>query len=278
MSLVINTNTASSNATATLGSTNGAFQQSLQRLSSGSKIIKPSDDAGGLAVAMKMSSANNRTAVVQSNVGNALSFLQTQDGALKTVAKILDRMSELKMMHTDGTKSNDDKTNYQTEFKALQTQLGNLAAEKFNGVDLFKAAGNIDVKITEDGAKSVSVTQANLAGDNGLKVGGVAANDLTDATNTIDSVGITIDNIITAIQNIATMRAQNGAESSQLMFANEMLTINKTNIEASISRIMDTDIAAESTRFARLNILTQAGTSMLAQANSAPQIALKLIG
>jgi len=274
MPLVINTNTTAASASNTLNATNSMLQKSLQRLSSGSKIINPEDDAGGLAVAMKMSAAANRNNVVQNNIGNALSFLQTQDGALKTTAKILDRMSELKMLHSDATKSDDDKANYQTEFAALQTQLTNLAGEKFNGVDLFVAAGGTkDVLTTEDGGTKISITQAGLTGDNGLKVGG--ATDITAAANKIGDV--TIANLVTAIQNIATMRAQNGAESSQLKFSQEMLEINETNLRASISRIMDVDVAKESTNLTKLQILNQSGIAMLGQANTTAQSALRLI-
>ncbi len=278
MPLVINTNTAASIAASTLNVSNSQLEKSLARLSSGSRITAPSDDAGGLAVAMKINSATKRTSAVLNNIGNALSYLQTQDGALQTVAKILDRMSELKVMHGDPTKSGSDRGNYATEFKALQMQLNNLTAEKFNGVDLFVAAAQtLDIAITEAGDKSVSITQAGLSGEDGLKVANQDANNLADAANAIDSVGITIENIRTAIQSIATMRAQNGAEASQLLFASDVLIVNRTNLEAARSRIMDTDIAAESSDLAKNTILVQAGIAMLGQANTLPQAALKLL-
>ncbi len=279
MPLVINTNTAASIAASTLNVSNSQLEKSLARLSSGCRITAPSDDAGGLAVAMKINSATKRTSAVLNNIGNALSYLQTQDGALQTVTKILDRMSELKVMHGDPTKSISDRGNYATEFKALQMQLTNLTAEKFNGVDLFVgAAQTLDIAITEAGDKSVSITQAGLSGEDGLKVANQDANNLADVNNTIDSNGITIENIRTAIQNVATMRAQNGAEASQLLFASDVLVVNRTNLEAAKSRIMDTDIAAESSDLAKNTILVQAGIAMLGQANTLPQAALKLLG
>jgi flagellin len=278
MPLVINTNTAASIAASTLNVSNSQLEKSLARLSSGSRITAPSDDAGGLAVAMKINSATKRTSAVLNNIGNALSYLQTQDGALQTVAKILDRMSELKVMHGDPTKSVSDRGNYSTEFKALQMQLNNLTAEKFNGVDLFVAAAQtLDIAITEAGDKSVSITQAGLSGEDGLKVANQDANNLADPNNAIDSAGITIENIRTAIQSVATMRAQNGAEASQLLFASDVLIVNRTNLEAARSRIMDTDIAAESSDLAKNTILVQAGIAMLGQANTLPQAALKLL-
>jgi flagellin len=258
-------------AATSLAETVSALQKSSLRMSSGSKVVEPRDDAGGLAVALKMQAASNRNSVVQNNVGNGLSLLQTQDGALKTTGKILDRMSELKMLNSDPTKNAADLGNYQTEFAALQTQLTNLKGETFNGVALFAAGDTtLSVKITEDGGKAVDLTQHDLAA--GLTIGGT---DITDAANTLDDV--TIDNLRTAIQNVATMRAKNGAQSSQLDFANQMLVINKNNLDASISRIMDVDVATESTKLAKFGILAQAGTAMLAQANQSPQLALSLL-
>lgn len=276
MSLVINTNTAASNAASILNSTNASLQKSLARLSSGVKIINPSDDAGGLAVSVKMEAAIKRNGAVQNNIGNAMSFLQTQDGALKTVGKILDRMSELKTLHQDPTKSTSDKANFQSEFSSLQNQLGNLKAESFNGVSLFaSSATSLSVSITEDGAKSVGISRAVLGDSTGLVISGT---DLTAAANSLGASGVTVANIRTAIENVATKRATNGAQSSQLQFAAETLSINKTNLEAAKSRIIDTDIAAESTSFARFQILAQAGSAMLAQANQLPQSALRLLG
>src|SRR5690606_10957929 len=118
---------------------NSMLQNSLARLSSGSKIVNPADDAGGLAVSMKMSAAIKRTSAANNNIQNAQSFLQTQDGAFGTATKILDRMSELKVLSQDVTKNDDDKANYDTEFQALKDQLASVAAEKFNGVSLMNA-------------------------------------------------------------------------------------------------------------------------------------------
>ena len=137
MSLVINTNTAASTAARNLNHSHSMLQKSLARLSSGSRITAPADDAGGLAVSMKMEAAIRRTDAASSNVANAVSFLQTQDGALKTSGKILERIAELKTLSTDVTKSASDIANYDTEFTALKAELTNQTTSKFNGVDLF---------------------------------------------------------------------------------------------------------------------------------------------
>src|ERR1044072_107274 len=137
MAVVINTNYAATVASNNLAASNSMLQKSLNRLSSGSKIVNPSDDAGGLAVSMKLSAAAVRQGAVATNIGNAVSLLQTQDGALKVTGKILERISELAVLYNDVTKSSSDKSNYDSEFVALTAQLTSNAGEKFNGVALF---------------------------------------------------------------------------------------------------------------------------------------------
>ncbi len=272
MSVVINTNTSATVAYGNLATSNAMLQKSLNRLSSGYKIVQPSDDAGGLAVSMKMTAAIRRTDATSTNVANAQSFLQVQDGALKTTGKILDRISELKTLSLDVTKSSDDKANYDTEFTALRAQLASLAAEQFNGVSIFAGAstGNtVNVSIDQANTQNVAITKANLNGTSGN------ISTITAATNL---AGVNVSDMTTAIQNVATSRAQNGAEYSRLGFAADMLSTNKQNLESANSRIIDVDVAAESTQMARYSILVQSGTAMLAQANSSSQIALRLLG
>jgi flagellin len=247
------------------------LQKSLNRLSSGSKIVSPADDAGGLAVSMKLSAAATRQGAVSQNIGDAVSYLQTQDGALQVAGKVLDRISELKTLYADPTKNSSDKANYDAEFTELQSQLTALSSEKFNGVSLF-GSSSLSLAVTEDGSTSsaVSISAINLNGTSG----GVSAITSTSATN-LGALSLT--NITTAIQNVATFRADNGAEQSRLSFASELLTVNKANLEAASSRITDVDVAAESTQLAKWNVLVQSGTAMLAQANQSAQVALKLL-
>jgi len=276
MSLSINTNTSASVAASNLNSTNMMLQKSLQRLSSGARIVDSSDDAGGLGVSMKMSAAIRRTEATNTNLSNAQSFLKTQDGAFATATKVLTRMAELTTLSQDVTKSTGDTANYQTEFAALQGQLTALGSGTFNGVGLFGAgtAGtSLTVYTNEDSTTSTTITRAALAGDTSIAAAiGTAASVATvsgaqSATATINS----------AISSLATMRAQNGSESSKLKFSQEMLVTNKNNLEAANSRIIDVDVAAESTQLARFNILQQAGTAMLAQANQTAQSVLRLL-
>ena len=285
----INTNTASSMAAYNVSGTNVQLQRSLQRLSSGSRINSSFDDAGGLAVSMKLSASIRRTEATQANVNNALSMLQTQDGVLKNAEKVVTRMSELVQLAADVTKSTNDTTLYQTEFQSLQSQLGSILGEEFNGVSMFTngasatpiTTGTLQVVTSQDGQQTINITKQDL-GSVGVYVGtasgsalnGVTANDVFQNVTTAAAAITTVDN---AIQNLATLRANNGAEQQRMNFAADMLAINKVNLESANSRIADLDIAAESANLARLNILQQAGTAMLAQANMASQSVLRLL-
>jgi flagellin len=273
MSVVINTNYAATIAANNLASSNTSLQRSLNRLSSGSKIVSPSDDAGGLAVSMKLSAAATRNSAVNNNIGNVTSYLQTQDGVLQTTGKVLNRMSELYTLYQDPTKNSTDLANYDAEFTQLQSELTSLGSEKFNGVNLFGTSGTVtSVKVSEDGSQSISLSAANVT-DTASGVGALTASSVTS----LGSSGLSLTTINTAIQNVATMRANNGAEQSRLGFASEVLTTNKANLEAANSRIVDVDVAQESTQLARWNVLVQSGTAMLAQANQSAQSALRLI-
>jgi len=265
--IIINTNISAVDATNNLNRSNTALQKSLNRLSSGSKIISPADDAGGLAVSMKMSAALKRNMVTQDNIANAVSFLQTQDGSLKTAGKIMERISELATLYSDPTKSSTDKSNYSTELNQLTSQLTQIQAESFNGVSMFAtSSSSLSVSINEDGTQSVNVTKANLN------------SSVTTITSATTLSGITVADTTSGINSIATLRATNGAQTNRLQFAADLLVVNKVNLESANSRILDTDIAQESTNFARLNILVQSGAAMLSQANASAQVALKLLG
>jgi len=269
MSVVINTNYAATVASNNLAASNNSLQKSLNRLSSGSKIVSPSDDAGGLAVSMKLTAAAKRQGAVNNNIGNSVSFLQTQDGVLKVAGKVLDRISELKTLYVDPTKNSTDLANYDAEFTSLQAQLSALTNEKFNNVSLF-GTNNLSVPVTDDGNTSSAVTiKGRDMTSTATGIGGLTVTTITTLS------GINLSDITGAIQNVATMRAQNGAEQSRLGFAAELLTVNKANLEAASSRIMDVDVAEESTQLARWNILVQSGTAMLSQANQSAQTALK---
>ena len=289
MSLVINTNSIATMTRNYLTENQANLQRSLGRLASGSRIVRPSDDAGGLAVGNKITATVNRNVRTQQNVSNAISFLQVQDGALASVGKILDRMSELKTMSLDVTKNNDDIANYDAEFNQLQDQLANIRNEKFNGIDLFTTAGaGLSAYTTEtgDGAGGPTVTLTTTSvfetGTNGTGLiddGGLDLTDKDAAGGVSDSLAdFSIDDFTGFIQNTATARANNGAEMSRLEASLGLLVTNQAHLEAARSRLMDVDIASESTHFAKHNILVQSSAAMLAQANNVPNVALQLLG
>ncbi len=303
MAITINSNPVASAAAMHLARNNSMLEKSLSRLSSGSKLINSSADPGGLAVSMKLGAAINRQTAAITNVQNAISFVQLQDGDLKAAASIVDRMAALRSMYDDVTKSSIDKSNYDTEFQSLRVQLYQASQGQFNGVSLFSVAkwggGTVANKSTievltsergEAGSKvslakiqllsAVTIRDADGAAGN-MSVGNYAskgeqsynaARSLAAADKgTAGSVSLgsfSVDSFILALQNVATLRAENGATSSRLQFASEQLEAAKVNMESARSRIVDTDVAEESTRFARYSILVQAGAAMLSQANN----------
>ena len=162
MSVVINTNNSATVASFNLARNTSQLQKSLARLSSGEKIVSPADDAGGLAVSMKLTAQIHRLDAVRQNVANAMSFLQVQDGALKVTGNLLDRISELKTMSMDVTKNAEDIANYNAEFTEIQHQLSNIMVEKFNGIDLFSDSG-LTAFTTEDGITGqVGITRSGV--------------------------------------------------------------------------------------------------------------------
>jgi len=288
--ITVNTNMVSSWAAYNLNSTNTNLQRSLARLSSGSRINSSYDDAGGLAVSMKLSAAIRRTEATQSNINNTLSMLQTQDGALKSAEKVLTRMSELIQLSGDVTKSTNDRALYQTEYHSLQSQMVDLVDEQFNGVNMFTSGGwnsaidttnTLTVVLSQDGGQTASISVSDLGAvavyvgtASGAPLDGVTTNNIFQNITTAAAAITTVNQ---AIQNLASLRATNGSEQVRLTFAADMLAINKNNLQAANSQIMDVDVAAESANLAKQNILQQAGTSMLAQANMSSQSVLRLL-
>ena len=275
-----------------LAQTNASLQKSLNRLSSGSRINSSSDDSGGLAVSMKLTAAIRRTEATQANVNNSLSFLETQDGVLKSADKVLSRMAELVQLSTDVTKSTADRSLYQTEFQSLQAQLQSMQRESFNGVSLFTAGdanttianGTLAVVASQDGTQTIGASQLDFAvireyvgTASGDMLDNAAGMSLNNVFQNITTAAAAITTINSAIQSLATLRATNGSEQVRLTFASDMLSINKVNLESANSRIADVDIAVESANLARLNILQQAGTAMLSQANMSTQSVLRLL-
>lgn len=272
MPVVINTNIQAMNSARLLSASSSNLSKSLARLSSGSRIISPEDDAAGLAQSIKFDAQINRNNAANINVGNAVSYSQTQDGFLKKVQKALDRMSELSVLAQDSTKTNSDLSNYQAEFTQLQLYISDITGKTFNGVSLFTSSG-IGVTIDSD-ATTFALNSANLSGTTGTGVSNAYAGI---SISTSSAASTALANIKTAIQTLANMRASVGANIQRLNLTGEQLSILNENLSAANSRLKDVDVAEESTQFARYNILVQSGTAMLAQANALPQSALRLL-
>ncbi len=267
--MVINTNIAAANSARLLASSSSSLEKSLARLSSGSKIVDASDDAAGTAVALRLNAQVNRVKAASNNIGSAVSFNQTQDGFLGKVGNALDRMSELSISAQDVTKSNNDRDLYNAEFSQLASYVNNVATKDFNGVSLF-AGSTLNVTIDSDG---------NTFAMSGVNLGTTTAYATATAGNvsTTAAAVTALANVKLAIAQLATDRATVGANSTRLNFTSDQLAVLKQNLQAATSRITDVDIAEESTQYARFNILVQAGTAMLAQANIVPQSTLKLL-
>ncbi len=274
--MVINTNTTAAAATRSLAESTSLLAKSLARLSTGSKITSPEDDAAGLAQVMRLEAQMNRNQAVRANLGNAVSFVQTQDGFLQKVQGALDRMSELSVLSQDITKSNTDRSNYQVEFTQLQNYISDIGKKDFNGVTLFRSTAEA-VTIDSDAAKftmnAVDMTSSTVTiGMQNIYKG------TSSAIHNTTSAASALSNIQTAIQNLADMRAKVGANIQRLNMTDDQVTILNENMSAANSRIKDIDVAEETTEFARYNILVQSGTAMLGQANMLPSMALQLIG
>ena len=266
--MVINTNISAQISAHNLENSQSMLSKSLARLSSGSKITNPSDDAAGLAVAYRLDAQIRRLDAARSNVGNAISFTQTQDGYLKKFAKALDRMSELSILAQDVTKSDADRSLYNNEFTQLSAYVNSTTNKDFNGVSLFSATG-LDVTIDSEG---------NNFTMNGINVAAPAyATATSAAVDTRANAGLALTSVKAAINQLANDRATIGAYQTRLQFTDEQLSVSGENLTAASSRIQDVDVAEESTRYAKANILVQSGTAMLAQANALPQSVLRLL-
>jgi flagellin len=266
--MVINSNTTAQTAAGNLQRSQAMLAKSLARLSSGSKIVDPSDDAAGLAVSSRLDAQVDRLGAAHANVQNAISFIQTQDGYLKKVGKALNRMSELSVLAQDVTKTDADRGLYNREFTTLAAYVSEASGKSFNGVPLFSSTA-LDVTTDGDGAVFTM---------NGLDLAAAEyATALGSSLDTVANAGTALTNINAAITKLSEDRATIGAYQTRLTHTADQLTVNRENLLAASSRIKDVDMAEESTEFAKQNILVQSGTAMLAQANSLPQSVLRLL-
>jgi len=266
--MVINTNVAAQTSASNLMASQNLLGKSLARLSSGSKIVDPSDDAAGLAVANRMNAKINRIDAAKSSLANAISFNQTQDGYLKKISKALDRMSELSILAQDVTKTDSDRSLYNAEYQELTAFVTSSANKDFNGVSLFSANA---MQVLTDG-------EGNTFTMNGIDMTAAAYSSATSGNiSTTTAAAAALSTTKAAITQLATDRATIGAYLTRMNTVSEQLVVSKENLTSAVSRIMDVNVAEESTRFAKHNILVQSGTAMLSQANQLPQSVLRLL-
>jgi flagellin len=264
MSLRINSNIEAFNAHRQLAGTSDRASKSMERLSSGYRINRAADDAAGLAISEKLRGQIRGLAQAQRNAQDAVSLVQTGEGSLNEVHSMLQRVRELAVQYQNGTLSTSDKAAITAEAAQLQSEIERIGTTAdFNGIKLLDGtAGTISFQVGANDGDVIAVTTSTLT----TQIGTI---DVTTTTS--------ISAIDAAIQNVSTMRGQFGAVQNRLEHTLNNLATYQENLMASESRIRDVDMAAEMVEFSKNQILQQAGTSMLAQANQAPQAVLSLL-
>jgi flagellin len=275
MGLRIQNNVEAFNAHRQLTGTASKAAKSMEKLSSGYRINRAADDAAGLAISEKMRAQIGGLAQAQRNAQDGVSLVQTAEGALTEVHSMLQRVRDLKVQYENGTLDSDDKSAIVAEVKALASEITDISEKtEFNGITLLDGAGGsggtISFQVGANTDETISVTTKDIAGASGTgAVDGVS--------DTAGWEAVSLDDIDTAINNISTLRADFGAVQNRLEHRLNNLATYQENLVASESRIRDVDMASEMVNFTKLGILQQAGTSMLAQANQAPQNVLSLL-
>ncbi|MEO6600369.1 MAG: flagellin [Polyangiaceae bacterium] len=274
MAINIQTNNAALSAQKNLGMNQKLLAGSFQRLSSGYRVNSAADDAAGLAISESMKSQIRSYTVAQRNASDAQSMAQTAEGALGDVHDIMGRMRELAMQSSNGDLGSTDRGYVSTEFKALQAEVTRIqGSAKFNGKQLINATAattTFQVGLNNTASDQIKVTFGGVK----LTTIAAAATDVSTATGALNALA-TIDD---AIQNVSTARSNFGTAMNRMDFATSNIQTMQLNITAANSRIRDVDVASETANLSRNQVLTQAGTAVLAQANQIPQLALSLIG
>jgi flagellin len=291
MALAIQTNLASLQAQQNVAKNTTALQASYQKLSSGLRVNSAADDAAGLAISENMKAQMRSFTVAQRNAADGISMAQTAEGSLGQIHDILGRMRELGMQGSNGTLSTTDQTNLNNEFRSLQDEIGRIQdSTTFNGTKLIATTsggatdpatvafqvglgGNLGAAGSD--TISVSFNALNLSGLVGTYASGSTTGgaDLTSTANAQAALS-TID---TAIQDVSSKRAAFGAAMNRLSYASNTIQTMSTNMTAANGRIVDVDVASETAVMSRNQVLSQAGISVLAQANQIPQMAFGLL-
>jgi len=276
MAQTINTNVMSLNAQRNLNTSQSSLALSMQRLSSGLRVNSAKDDAAGLAIAERMNAQVKGMTVAIRNANDAISLSQTAEGALGKIGDALQRMRELAVQSANATTGTSDRANLDTEFQALDAEVTRLlTGTKFNGTSLLDTAASLTFQV---GANNVSTDQIAVATTDltaGAGITGVNAAAISGATSA--GALAAMDFLDTAINTITTARSTFGAAQNRFESVVSNLQIAAENQSAARGRIVDADFAVETANLTRAQILQQAGTAMLAQANAAPQSVLQLL-
>jgi flagellin len=279
MGLRIQNNVEAFNAHRNLTATSTAASKAMERLSSGYRINRAADDAAGLAISEKMRGQIGGLAQAQRNAQDGVSLVQTGEGALKEVHSMLGRIRDLKVQYENDTLNASDKASIVNEVNSLKAEITDIRANtQFNGIKLLNGSTtSVSLQVGANTGETVSLTAADIFAA-GTTSGMAAVSNLTTASagaNSFDS--LSIDQIDAAINEVSTRRAEFGAVQNRLEHRLNNLATYQENLVSSESRIRDVDMAAEMVNFTKLQVLQQAGTSMLAQANQSSQNVLSLL-
>lgn len=285
MPITINSNISSLKGQRLLTVSSDALSKTYEKLSSGQRINRASDDAAGLAIADSLKATQRVASVAIRNANDGISTIAIADGALGQIGNVLSRLAELAEQSANGTYSTQQRSALQNEFVSLGSEIERIAVTTtFNGVTLLSGTPQIVLQV---GFNSQSTSQITLAGISGTLAGlGLAGQNLSNLSfsinaNTADDAQsasrLALDGINGAIGSLAVLRGNLGAVESRLSVAINNLSVARENFAAAESRIRDVDVATEAAELTRLNILQQAGASILAQANQQPQLALSLL-
>ncbi len=277
MGLRINTNVVSLSAQRQLGVSNSQKQHSLERLSSGSRIVRAADDAAGLAISEKFKAQIRGLKQAERNAGDGISMIQTAEGGLNEVSNILSRLRELSMQAASDTINDTERGFTNLEYQNLKQEIERISqVTEFNGNKLLNGVGGVydfQIGINNDSFQDRIQFDTNTL-NSSISALGVGEVDISSKSGAQNSLAV----LDQAIETVSGQRAQLGAKQNRLTSTIQNLQVFNENLSAANSRIRDTDFAEETAKNTKLNIMTNAGASVLAQSNAANSVALKLIG
>ena len=279
MAQIINTNIMSLNAQRNLSATQSALATSVQRLSTGLRVNSAKDDAAGLAIAERMNTQVRGMNVAIRNANDAISLSQTAEGSLSKINDMGQRMRELAVQSANATNSDSDRQNLDAEYQALAEEIKrNLAGASFNGTKLFATAAALTFQVGANAATTdqITITTENLVGDNKITAV-IGSNTKPDGIATAATASAALGKLDEMLSMVNSKRAEFGATQNRFEAVIQTLQVSAENQTAARSRIMDADFASETASLTRSQVLQQAGTAMLSQANSLPNNVLSLL-